>query len=107
MVKGLPSIQHPSSSCESCIFAKNHREKFVSGVSYRVKAPLEIVHIVLCGPMQTTSLSGNVFFLTFIDDYTRKTWGYLLKEKYEAFYVFKIFIYMVEKGSGNNFKILR
>jgi hypothetical protein len=73
MVKGFPCIQQPASSCESCILGKHHREKFVSGVSYRAKAPLEIVHTDLCGPMQTPSLTGCVYFMTFIDDFSRKT----------------------------------
>lgn len=57
--------------------------------------------------MQTPSLAGNVYFFTFIDDYSRKTWVYLLKQKYEAFPVFKRFKAMVEKESENHIKILR
>ena len=81
MVKGFPSIEQPTGSCESCILGKHHREKIISGVSYRAKAPLELVHIDLHGPMQTPSLTGNVYFMTFIDDFSRKTWLYLLKQK--------------------------
>lgn len=44
MVKGLPSIQQPMISCESCILAKHHTHIFVSRVSYKAKTPLEIVH---------------------------------------------------------------
>jgi hypothetical protein len=55
------------SSCERCILAKHHMEKFISGVSYREKASLELVHIELCGLLQTPSLTGNVYFMTFID----------------------------------------
>ena len=61
--KGLPSIEQPVGSCESCILGKHHREKFISGVSYREKTPLEVVHIDLCGSMQTPSLTGNVYFV--------------------------------------------
>jgi hypothetical protein len=70
MVKGFPSIQQLASSCESCILAKHHRDKFVSGVSYRAKAPLELVHKDLCVPMKTPSLTGNVYFMTFINDFS-------------------------------------
>ena len=83
-------------SCESCKSGKHHREKFISGVSNRAKEPLELVHTDLCGPMQTPSLTGNVYFMSFIDDYSRKTWVYLLKQKSQYFYVFKIFKSMVE-----------
>ena len=53
MMKGFPNIQQPASSCESCILAKHHRGKFIYGVSYMAKAPLELVHTDLCGPLQT------------------------------------------------------
>ena len=33
MVKGLPSIEQPTRSCESCILGNHHREKFIYGVS--------------------------------------------------------------------------
>jgi len=68
---------------------------------------LEIVHADLCGPMQTPSLNGSVYFMTFIDDFSKKTWLYLLKQKTEAFGVFKRFKSMVENESGHTIKILR
>ena len=97
IIKRLSSIEQPTCSFESCILGKHHREKFISGVSYRAKAPLELVHTDFCGPMQTPYLTGNVYFMTFIDDYSRKTWVYLLKQKSQAFYVFKSFKSMAEK----------
>jgi hypothetical protein len=107
MVKGLLCIQQPARSCESYILRKKHREKFVSGVSYREKSPLKIVKKDLCRPMQTPCLNGSVYFMTFIDDFSRKTWLYLLKQKFEAFDVFKRFRSMVENESGQTIKILQ
>jgi transposase InsO family protein len=57
--------------------------------------------------MQTPSLNGCVYFMTFIDDFSRKTWLYLLKQKSKAFEVFKRFKSMVENVSGRTIKILR
>jgi hypothetical protein len=107
MVRGLPPIQAPISSCESCILGKQHRKIFPKEMSYRAWAPLEIVHTDLCGPMQTPSLGGSIYFLTFIDDYSRKTWVYFLKHKSETFDKFKEFKALVEKQSGLSIKILR
>ena len=39
----------------------------------------------VCGPMSRKSLSGCEYYLTFIDDYSRKTWIYFLKAKSEVF----------------------
>ena len=57
--------------------------------------------------MQTPSLTGNVYFMSFIDDYSRKTWVYLLKQKSQAFDVLKSFQTMAQKESNKFIKILR
>ena len=85
MVKGLPLNEKPDNLCEGCILGKQHRERFPSGKRIREKEPLEIFHSNLCGPMRTPSLVGSHYMLTFIDDYTRKTWVYFLKLKSEVF----------------------
>eukprot|EP00253_Pinus_taeda_P009201 PITA_09201 len=85
MVRGLPLIEKRDSLCEGCILGKQHRESFPSRKSIRVKATLEIVDSDLCGPMQTPSLAGNQYFLTFIDDFTRKTSVCFMKNKSEVF----------------------
>eukprot|EP00253_Pinus_taeda_P001991 PITA_01991 len=107
MVKGLPLIEKPGSLCEGCILGKQHRESFPSGKSIRAKEPLEIIHSDLCGPMQAASLAGNQYFLTLIDDFTRKTWVYFLKKKSEVFEKFRNFKALVENQSGLHIKVLR
>ena len=88
MVKGLPIIDKPDRICEGCIFGKQHRDTFPVGESYKARTPLEIVHSNICGPMQTSSMGGCNYLLTFIDDYTIKTWEYFLKHKSDAFSCF-------------------
>lgn len=107
MVRGLPLIEKPDNFCEGCILGKQHKEGFPSGKSIREKAPLEIVHSDLCGPMQTPSLAGSQYFLTFIDDFTRKTWVYFMKNKSEVFEKFRNFKALVENQSGLRIKFLR
>ena len=53
----------------------------------------------MCGPMIATSLSGYVYYVLFIDDYSRKTWIYFLKGKNEVFSKFKEFKALVENLS--------
>ena len=64
---------------------------------WRAKFSLELVHTNVCGPMNISSIGGNKYFLTFIDDFSRKTWIYLLKSKDEVFHCFKIFKAFVER----------
>ena len=107
MVKGFPLIDKPKRVCEGCIFGKQHRETFLVENSYRVRTPLEIVHFDICGPMQTMPIGGCKYFLTFIDDYSRKTWVYFLKHKSDAFSCFQQFKALVENQSVHRIKILR
>jgi hypothetical protein len=106
MVKGFPLIEKTERICEGCIFGKKHRESFPFGKSYRAKDPLEIVHLDICGPMQTPSIGGNTYFLTFIDDFSRNTWIYFLKYKFDALDCFQQFKSLVEKKSGYHIKVL-
>ena len=83
--------------CEDFIFSKHHRDPFPKGKAWRVKKPLELVHSDLYGPMRTNSIGGSRYFLTFIDDYSRKMWVYFLKEKSQVFEIFKKFKTLMEK----------
>ena len=57
--------------------------------------------------MSATSLSGYVYYVSFIDDYSCKTWIYFLKSKDDVFEKFKEFKALVENLSEKNIKILR
>ena len=50
----------------------------------RASEILELVHTDVCGPMQTTTPSGNRYFMTMIDDHSKYTKVYLLKNKSEV-----------------------
>ena len=67
---------------------------------------LDLVHIDVCGPMSQASLCGCEYYLTFIDDHSRKTWIYFLKAKSEAFARFQEFRALVENQSGKRIKVL-
>ena len=107
MVNGLPKINQPNHLCEACIEGKQHRQNFPVGKSWRARRPLEIVHTDIAGPFDIASLGQNRYYLTFIDDFSRKRWVYILKEKAETFDKFKKFKTMAEKQSGQYVKILR
>ena len=57
--------------------------------------------------MYSTSLIGFEYYITFIDDYSRKTWIYLLKAKNEVFEKFKEFKALIENLSNKRIKTLR
>ena len=68
---------------------------------------LELIHSDICGPMPSTYLSGYEYYVTFIDDYSRYTWIYFLKNKSEVFEKFKEFKALIENHSERRIKTLR
>ncbi len=54
------------SFCEPCTAGKHHRSPFPVGDGTRAENPLDIVHTDVCGKLNTKSLGGAEYFLTFI-----------------------------------------
>jgi len=72
-IRDLPVIKDLSSSvCKQCQHGKQTRVKFKTKEHSTTK-PLEIVHVDVCGPMRTTWLKGERYFLLFLDEFTRMT----------------------------------
>ena len=65
---------------------------------------MEIIHYDVCGPMSSSSLSGYVYYVSFIDDFSRKTWIYFMKNKDEVFSKFKEFKALIENHTEKNIK---
>jgi transposase InsO family protein len=57
--------------------------------------------------MCTTCLGGAAYFNSFINDYARKIWVYLLKKTSDAFDAFKSFHAFVTTQKGTELKCLR
>ncbi|RDX90855.1 hypothetical protein CR513_27234, partial [Mucuna pruriens] len=68
---------------------------------------LELVHSNVCGPLKVKSFSGALYFVTFIDDCSRKLWIYVLKTKDQVLEKFKQFQALVERQSGKKVKCIR
>nr|KYP48195.1 Retrovirus-related Pol polyprotein from transposon TNT 1-94 [Cajanus cajan] len=72
-VSSLPIVNIPNGVCETCEIGKKHRESFPTRVPWRAKKLLEIVHSYLC-TVEIPTHGGSGYFITFIDDFSRKTW---------------------------------
>ena len=92
--------------CESCIEGKMSRNSFKKK-GQRVTGPLELVHSDLCGPMNVEARGKYEYYITFIDDYSRYGFVYLIRHKSEAFEKFKEYRMEAEKRLGKNLLTLR
>ena len=78
-------------------FAKDvQRERTQTSSKSKAKGILEIIHSNVCGPMSSSSLSGYVYYVSFIGDFSMKTWIYFLNNKDEVFNKFKEFKALIE-----------
>lgn len=107
MVVGLPDIGDVKVTCEACVKGKHHRVPFPKQSKWRATKKLELIHSDLCGPISPPSNSNIRYLISFIDDFSRKTWIYFVLEKSEAFHCFKTFKAFVEKQTGLVIKCLR
>jgi transposase InsO family protein len=107
MVKGLPVLQESNEICSDCVEGKHYRDSIPKAATWRAYEKLELVHSDICGPINPSSNGGCRYFITFIDDYSRKTWTYPLKDKSSVFEVFQRFRTLVEKQSSCVIKCLR
>ena len=85
----FPNMCKTNDQCDVCHLSKSSRLPFSSSLS-RSSNPFEIVHSDIWGPV-LESYDGFKYFVTFVDDFTRITWLYLLKFKSKVLYVFKDF----------------
>jgi hypothetical protein len=88
------SVEHQD-VYRGCALGKFAKASF-PGSDTRSAGILDLVHTNVCGPMTRRSLNGCEYYLTFIDDYSRKTWIYFLKAKSEVFTRFQEFRALVE-----------
>ncbi|KAK8946897.1 hypothetical protein KSP39_PZI006794 [Platanthera zijinensis] len=101
----LPALDF--SDLEACVdCCRGKMTKIKKKGSTRSSSLLEVIHTDISGPYSTT-LCRNTYFITFIDDYSRFGYLYLIKEKSESLEKFKIFKTEVEKQIGKVIKIVR
>jgi transposase InsO family protein len=92
--------------CEACAMGKSRRTPFPRQRKPGEYDPLERICFDTCGPFPVNSLDGEKYFITFSDDSTRFKFTYLLREKSEAFSIFKQLKARIEKRTGMQIKIL-
>ncbi len=81
--------------CDACQRAKSHQLTFPRSSS-ESKYPLELIYSDVWGDAPQ-SVGGFKYYVSFIDDYSKFTWIYLLKYKSDVFQKFHDFQQLVER----------
>ncbi|TQD95075.1 hypothetical protein C1H46_019343 [Malus baccata] len=94
--------------CEYCVLGKQRKVSFASSsADNRSKEQLSYIHSDVWGPAPTKSNGGARYFVTFMDDFSRKVWVYFMKQKSEVFAKFKEWKTEAENQTGRKIKYLR
>ncbi|KAI0499192.1 hypothetical protein KFK09_020094 [Dendrobium nobile] len=109
LVNHIPELASSTSSLDACVFcnvSKSHELPFSSSISSCNK-PFQLVHSDVWGPTPVASLNGFIYYVLFIDDFSKFSWLYLLNSKHETFAKFQQFHNLVKNKFGTNIQTLR
>ena len=68
---------------------------------------MDLVHSDVYGPMLVPSSSGYLYYVTFIDDYSKRTWIFFMKTKDDFLNRLREFITLVEIQTRKKIMVLR
>jgi len=91
--------------CKFFIMGRQCRVAF-STSQHKTKGLLDLIHTDVCGPTPVASIRGPRYYVTFIDDLSRKVWVYFLKQKLKVFQKFKECKTVIENQTGRKVKVL-
>ena len=91
--------------CVECIKGKQTKVKRLG--AYRATYILELIHKDICGAFPTPSWSGQQYFISFIDDYLRYAYLFLIHEKSRSLDVLTYFKVDVENQLNKRIKSVR
>ena len=106
-VRGLPPLRFSEKVCSGCQLGKHARTKLPKETTYRASKILELIHSDVCGPFKVKSTGGARYFVTFVDDYSRKLWVYFISQKSQVLDKFRHFVQLMSNSTGQNVRTLR
>ncbi|GBO16344.1 Retrovirus-related Pol polyprotein from transposon TNT 1-94 [Araneus ventricosus] len=102
IVKGIERIQGKLSNCDVCKTSKLTRTSMKTNYAITTKTLRARVYMDIWGPAPVKSLGGNLYFLSIIDDFSRKINVYIIKRKSEVLECFKKYLYRSERELNVN-----
>ncbi|KAI3807773.1 hypothetical protein L1987_23707 [Smallanthus sonchifolius] len=107
LVRGLPDKEFQlEDHCIACLKGKQHKSSHKPMKLNSSDTTLQLLHMDLFGPKNVMSMGKKSYCLVITDDYTRFSWVYFLRTKYETVEIIKSYILRVENQSNQKVKII-
>ena len=92
--------------CTTCAAGRQHKET-MTGTREKTENLLQNIHSDVCGPMETPTLTGERYFVTFIDEASGRLAVSLMRSKADVLENFTAYRQRAEKDTGRQIKCLR
>jgi hypothetical protein len=92
--------------CDVCIKSKITRKPLPKESRERTKAVGKYIYTDVWGPSRYTIINQKYYYISFMDNYSRGSVIYLMKNKSEAFEKYKIYEVMMKKQRNIDIKCL-
>ncbi|XP_022855773.1 uncharacterized protein LOC111376989 [Olea europaea var. sylvestris] len=79
----IPTYTQSTQPCMICPLAKMHKLPFPIS-QHKLEKRFDLVHSDIWGPCNEVAYDGSRYFLTIVEDYSKCTWVYTLKYKFDA-----------------------
>ena len=96
----------PLKTYDHCLVGKAHRVAFYTYLPSRRPNVIDLIHTDVC-TIQTRTIGGALYFVTFNDDHSRKVWGYALKTKDQVLDAFKELHARIERETIRKLKAVK
>ena len=93
-------------NCKECDISKMKRHPH-NKTTPKASRVLETIHSDIMGPIKPASIDGMKYIITFIDEFSRKSWVFLLKEKSEATNTILYFLKYLDNHYNNKVKFFK
>jgi hypothetical protein len=108
LLRGLKDVKFEKNKlCSSCQAGKQVANTHPNKSQMSTYRPLELLHMDLFGPTSFVSIGGNFYCLVIVDDYSRFTWVYFLRDKSNVFETFKSFAILAQNQFDFDIKKVR
>ena len=103
----LPWLSLTEFVCESCQRGKHHRSTYPARDSLPSFRAFDLIHCDVWGPSRVPSPSGPLYYIVFVDDYTRVSWVYLIKDRSQVLDIVRQFTQEIITQHSTTPKVIR